>query len=69
MEVFPSKVPPVAALYHAKDVPVPDASKDVVKPAVTVADGGVTEGAGVGVLVKVTAVREPVQPSEEVCSA
>ena len=40
MEVFASKVPPVAALYHAKDVPAPDATKDVVKPAVTVAEGG-----------------------------
>ena len=69
MEVFASKVPPVAALYHAKDVPVPDATKDVVKPAVTVAEEGVTEGAGVGVLVKVAAVRVPVQPSDEVCSA
>jgi hypothetical protein len=35
----------VAALYHAKDTPVPDASKVVVKPASTVAEGGVTEGA------------------------
>ena len=68
MEVFASKVPPVAALYHAKVVPGPDASKDVVKPAVTVAEGGVTEGAGIGVLVKVVAVREPAHPFA-VCSA
>ena len=35
----------MAALYHANDTPVPDASKVVVKPASTVAEGGVTEGA------------------------
>ena len=44
-EVFASSVPPVAALYHAKDAPVPDASKVAVKPASTDAEGGVTEGA------------------------
>jgi hypothetical protein len=43
--VFASSVPPVAALYHAKDVPVPEALKVVVKPAATVAAGGVTVGA------------------------
>ena len=42
----------MAALYQAKDVPIPDASKDVVKPAVTVAEGGVTEGAGLVFLLK-----------------
>jgi hypothetical protein len=59
----------VAALYHAKDVPVPEASKVAVNPALTVADEGVTAGDGVGVLVKATAMREPVQPSDDVCSA
>ena len=58
----------MAALYHAKDVPVPDALKVADKPALTVADEGVTAGAGVGVLVKVAAVREPVHPFA-VCSA
>jgi hypothetical protein len=63
-------VPPVAALYHANDEPAPDAVKVVGCPAKTVAEGGVTEGAGVGVLVSVVEVRElEEQPSDEICSA
>jgi hypothetical protein len=43
--VFASSVPPVAALYHAKEVSEPEALKLVVNPAATVAPGGFTEGA------------------------
>lgn len=67
--VFDSNVPPVAALYHAKDEPVPEAVKVVDSPAATVAEAGVTEGAAVGVLVRVVEVRALTQPSDEVCSA
>jgi hypothetical protein len=66
--VFAKRVPPVEALYQAKEEPVPDAVKVVDIPAITVADEGVTEGAGIGVLVKVAAVREPAHPFA-VCSA
>ena len=66
--MFARRVPPVEALYQAKEEPVPDAVKVVDIPAITVADEGDTEGAGIGVLIKVAAVREPVHPFA-VCSA